>query len=218
MEWGISVDYVGNKSLDPKSYVGPIRQFLEGVVIVLDKLEIDTSKLSKDVPAAIKEFCSERYMICEEITAEEYMSHGGPYVIRPNTIVRHRRLPKWKIPRDLIKRVEEDGDYESERFAPLRLLVMPGTGRKSSLDWQVELDIDIYDKQYASAGEKIKAMGNEPHGDGWTELIEREFTKRYPKFAGEFDSNSETSTCVVSVKSEEACKKLVELMWSLIYG
>jgi len=218
VEWGISVDYVGNKSLDPKSYVGPIRQFLEGVVIVLDKLEIDTSKLSKEVPAAIKEFCSERYMICEEITAEEYMSHGGPYVIRPNTIVRHRRLPKWKIPRDLIKRVEEEGDYESERFAPLRLLVMPGTGRKSSLDWQIELDIDIYDKQYASAGEKIKAMGNEPHGDGWTELIEKEFTRRYPKFAGEFDSDSETSTCVVSVKSEEACKKLVELIWSLIYA
>ena len=215
VEWGISVDYVGNKSLDPKSYVVPIRQFLEGVVIVLDKLEIDTSKLSKDVPAAIKEFCSNRYMISEEITAENY---GGPYVITPNTIVRHRRLPKWKIPKDLIKRVQEEGDYESERFAPLRLLVMPGTGRKSSLDWQIELDIDIYDKQYASAGEKIKAMGNEPHGDGWTELIEREFTKRYPKFAGEFDSNSETSTCVVSVKSEEACKKLVELIWSLIYA
>jgi hypothetical protein len=78
VEWGISVDYVGNKSLDPKAYVGPIRQFLEGVVVVLDKLEIDTSKLSKNVPAAIKEFCSNRYMICEEITAENY---GGPYVI-----------------------------------------------------------------------------------------------------------------------------------------
>ena len=90
-------------------------------------------------------------------------------------------------------------------------------GRKASLIWQVELDIDLDDKQYESAAKKIKAMGNEPQGDGWTLLIEKEFSKRYPKLAREFDSDSETATCVVSVKSEEACKKLTELMWSFIY-
>jgi hypothetical protein len=211
VEWGISVDYVGNKSLDPKSYVVPIRQFLEGIVAVLDKLEIDTAKLS--VPAAIKEFCSHRYMIAEEVTAENYVDR---YVITPNTTVRHRRLPKWKVPKDLIKRVEEEGEWETERFAPLRLLVMPGP--KESLDWQLELDIDLDDKQYASAARKIKTMGNEPDGDGWTGLIEREFTKRYPKLAREFNSDSETATCVVLVKSEPACKKLLEVIWSQIYS
>jgi hypothetical protein len=212
--WGISVDYVGNKSHDPKSYVGPIRQFLEGIITVLEKLEMDTSKLSTELPAVIKEFCSNRYMIGEEATAENYVDN---YVITPNTTVRHRRLPKWKIPKDLIKRVEEEGDWESDRFAPVHLLVMPGTGRKA-LDWQVELDIDLEDKQYANAAEKIKAMGNEPDGDGWTELVEREFTKRYPKLAREFSSDSEMATCVVLVKSETACKKLLEVIWSLIYS
>jgi hypothetical protein len=61
-------------------------------------------------------------------------------------------------------------------------------------------------------------MGNEPDGGGWAELIEKEFTKRYPKQVNEFDSDSETSTCVVSVQSEDACKKLVSLIWSLIYA
>jgi len=218
VKWGIGVDYTGNKSVDPKSYVGPIRQFLEGITIALEKLEMDTSKLSKELPAVIKEFCSDRYMIAEEATAENYVDR---YVITPSTAVRHRRLPKWRIPKDLNKRVEEEGEWETERFAPLRLLVMPAAksrSGKSALDWQLELDIDLNDKQYASAGEKIKAVGNEPDGDGWTELVEKEFTKRYPKLAREFDSDSETATCVVSVKSEEACKKLLELVWSLIYS
>lgn len=218
VEWEIGVDYIGKKSLDPKLYVGPIRQFLEGIITVLERSELDTSKLTKELSAVIKEFCSYRYMIVEEVTAENYVDR---YEITPNTIVRHRRLPKWIIPKDLKKRVEQEGEWETDRFAPLRLLVMAGNkGRSSkhSLDWQLEHYIDLDDKQYAKAAEKIKATGNEPDGDGWTELIEREFTKRYPKLAKEFGSDSEIATCVVFVKSEAACKKLLELIWSLIYA
>jgi hypothetical protein len=227
VEWGISVDYVGNKSLDPKSYVGPIRQFLEGIMIVLEKLEIDTSKLSKDLPAAIKEFCSNRYMISEEATADNFVDVTANdffqrFESAPKTAVRHRRLPKWNIPKNIGKLVDEEGGtWETCRFAPLRLLVMSGTsshGRALPLVWQIELDIDLYDKQYESAATKIKATGNDPDGDGWTELVEEEFAKRYPRLANQLDSDSETSTCVMSVESVDACKKLLELMWSLIYG
>lgn len=213
--WLISVNYVGNKSLDPKSYALPIKQFIEGIIIALKGVEIDTSKLTTDLQALVKDFCSNPDMVAELV------SDSGDFEITPKRAITKRRLPEWKIPKNIERVVDDEGaTWESELFAPLRLMVISDTssrGGKIPLRWQIELDIDLHDKQYASAGEKIKAMGNEPDGDGWTELIGKEFAKRYPKYATEFDSDSEMSTCVVSVESESACQKLIELVWSLIY-
>ncbi len=109
--------------------------------------------------------------------------------------------------------------WESERFDPILLTVMSGTshrGRKISLAWQIEFEPE--DRQFAPASTKIAASGIQPDGDGWAEVIGNRFTKKHARFAGEFHSDSESSTCVMWVESEDSCKKLIELVWSLIYS
>ncbi|NOS71002.1 MAG: hypothetical protein HOP33_13855 [Verrucomicrobia bacterium] len=127
--------------------------------------------------------------------------------------------PKWNMPQNLKELVEEnEGMWEDERWKPILLTVMSGVsnrGRRIPLYWQLEFD--PYARAFKAAGKQMKECGIEPDGGAWAELIEREFKQRYPKLAREFDSDSETSTCVVSVKSEGACKKLLELVWSMIY-
>jgi len=128
--------------------------------------------------------------------------------------------PKWSMPKNLKQLVQEnDGMRDDERWNPVLLTVMSDTssrGRKIPLTWQ--LQFDPYVKPFKAAGKKqIETRGVEPDGDAWTNLVEREFAIRYPELMREFDSDSESSTCVVSVKSEGACEKLMELIWSLIY-
>src|SRR5262249_32274830 len=126
--------------------------------------------------------------------------------------------PKWNIPKNLKKLVEEDGMWEDERWDPILLTVMPDTsyeGRDIPLTWQIEFD--PFDDRLETAGRRIEASGIEADGDGWSSVIEKEFSRRYPKLAGEFHSDSESSTCVVWVASESACRKLMELVWSLMH-
>jgi len=128
--------------------------------------------------------------------------------------------PKWSMPKNLEELVEQnDGMWDDDRWKPIRLTVMSDTssrGRKIPLSWQLEFD--PYVKPFKAAGKRmIMARGVEPHGDAWANLIEREFAKRHPELAGELESDSETSTCVMQVESEETCKKLLGLVWSLIY-
>ena len=56
--WKIIIAWIGNESLDAKAYRVPMRQFLEGIAIALKRVGLDTSKLSKDLPALVDEFCS----------------------------------------------------------------------------------------------------------------------------------------------------------------
>jgi hypothetical protein len=88
-------------------------------------------------------------------------------------------------------------------------------GRDIPLAWQIEFD--PYDDRLAAANEKMEAAGIEPDGDGWSEVIQKEFGRRHPKLAREFHSDSESSTCVIWVESEKACRKLIEVVWSLMY-
>ena len=116
------------------------------------------------------------------------------------------------MPKNLQELVERnEGMWPDYRWTPVLLTVMsntPSRGRKTPLIWQLEFD--PYLPPFKAAGQRmIKARGVEPHGDAWTNLIEREFAKRHPDLADELDSDSETSTCVVSVRSESTCKLLL---------
>jgi len=126
--------------------------------------------------------------------------------------------PKWAMPKNLKELVEKnDGMWEDERWKPVLLTVVSDKSiRGRKIPWSWLLEFDPYDKRVKAAGKQIKARGVEPDGHAWSNLIEKEFAKCHPELARQFDSDSEMSTCVVSVKSESACKKLMELIWSLI--
>jgi hypothetical protein len=129
--------------------------------------------------------------------------------------------PKWTMPKNLEELVEQnDGLWDDDRWKPILLTVMSDTSsgsRKIRLSWQLEFD--PYAKPFKAAGKRLlEANGVEPDGDAWTNLIQREFAKHYPGLVDELDSDSETSTCVMQVQSEETCRKLLELIWSRVHG
>lgn len=155
---------------------------------------------------------------------EEFRAHTSFSEIRKLLQARNAKsklpiMPVWKIPKNIQKRVDdEDGIWEDERFDPILLTVMSGVeyeGRDIPLSWQIEFD--PFENRLDAANKKLESSDIEPDGDGWAEIIEKEFTKRYPKLADELHSDSESSTCVLWVESEKTCQKLIEIVWSLIY-
>ena len=129
------------------------------------------------------------------------------------------RLPKWQVPKDLKKRgAAADGSWEDERYDPLLLTVNTGGtygGREIPFMWQIEFD--PFDERLQAAAEPLERRGVEPNGDGWSGVIQKAFRKRFPKWARELHDDSESSTCVLWVESERACKALVELVWSMLF-
>ena len=146
------------------------------------------------------------------LPAKSSQSQNLPKVSRP--------LPAWRIPKNLEQQVADgDGSWEERRFDPILLTVMSGVeyeGRAIPLSWQIEFDPS--DDRLEAANEKLESSGIGPDGDGWAEVIEKEFAKRYPKLAGELHSDSESSICVLWVESEKTCQKLIAVVWSLIYS
>jgi hypothetical protein len=129
--------------------------------------------------------------------------------------------PKWTMPKNVEELVEQnDGMWVDERWNPILLWVMSDVssrGRKIPLTWQ--LQFDPYVKPFKAAGKRlIEARGVEPDGHAWTNLIEREFTRCHRELADELNSDSEIGTWVMQVGSEETCKKLLELVWSLVHA
>jgi hypothetical protein len=52
-------------------------------------------------------------------------------------------MPKWRLPKDLNKILQEEDCWDDERFDPILLTVMSGTsyrGRKIALVWSIEFD------------------------------------------------------------------------------
>lgn len=114
--------------------------------------------------------------------------------------------PHWNIPTDLqaILDADEDGVWEDDTWQPILLSVMQGTsydGRDIPLAWQIEFE----------------PPGNRS-GDDWSEIIRDEFLVQHMNFAGELHLDSEFSTCVIWVESEEVCRHLVILAWQLLQG
>jgi hypothetical protein len=210
-----------------------LRQFLEGVVAVLVQEQIKASKLEQRTEALLKQFVSRCGMIEYDPHPYTFGTPGDPYGLKkkaiaaktpkPETKARVKfakgNLPKWKIPAKIRKHVEDEGGlWEDERFDPVLLTVLSGNsykGREIPLTWQIEFD--PFDERLATASEKIRASGIEPDGDGWSQIIEKEFARRHARLASEFHSDSESSTCVIWVESGRACRRLIELVWSLIH-
>lgn len=217
--WRISVRFIGNKSRDPNYYVLPIKQFIEGIIIALQSLEIDTSKLVRDLPSLAKGFTSnpDMFEVWGEVDYVRNVESECP--AKTARKPRKKKLPEWNIPRNVEQLAEDEGGmWESDRFDPIVLVVWSDTsapGRKGGLSWEIQFD--PCDEHFATTSEKIKATGIEPDGDAWADFIEKEFVKRYPTHAVDFYSDSESSTCVIRAETESACQKLIELVWSLIY-
>ncbi len=201
----VLIPFIGARWAKPAAYVQPVRQWLEGIATILRKYRLDDSRFEKRIPALLKQFRSDQSRIVPDWVEVPIPIPG--------------KLPKWQIPKGLAKRIATaDGTWEEERYDPLLLTVSTGTTyqkREIPLMWQVEFD--PFDERLEAAGERVEARGIEPDAYGWSDIIQKQFKKRFPKLAGELRDDSESSTCVLWVESETACKALVEVIWSLLF-
>jgi hypothetical protein len=232
IRWHFDFPSFRHTSPSPKAYVPVLAEFLKQVVAVLTQEGVDASRLEKETNALLKQFVSRPGMLEHDphpytfgtpedpygLKRQKLMTSAEPKPKAPAKFVK-RNLPKWRVPKNIEKRVEaEDGLWESERFDPILLNVMSDTshnGRDIPLAWQIEFDPS--DNRLAAANEKIEASGTEPDGEGWSSAIEKQFARRYPKLVHEFHSDSESSTCVIWVESEKACQKLIAVVWTLMH-
>jgi hypothetical protein len=232
--WRIDLPWFRYTSPDPKAYVPMLRDFLEQLAAILTREQIDASKIETGTELLLRDFASRPRMI-------EYGPH--PYTFgtpdnpcglkkKPVALAKPKvrtkapakaatkALPKWTIPKRIGKRVEEeDGMWESERFDPILLTVMSGSsfrGREIPLAWQIEFD--PFDDRFGAANARLAAEGINHDGDGWSSVITGEFKNRFPELGRELHDDSESSTCVLWVESETACKALVELVWSMLFS
>jgi hypothetical protein len=130
------------------------------------------------------------------------------------------KSPKWNVPKNLKKLVEEEGGiWEDDRWEPILLSVMTDTnygGRDIPLAWQIEFQPD--DERFKAANQALEALGLDSDGYGWAERIEAVFNKEYPKLASQLNfGDTESDACVVWVETESTCKTLVEVVWALIH-
>ena len=201
------VPYIGASWAEPAAYAQPVRQWLEGIAMILRKCHLDSSGFEQRIPALLEEFCSDRSRIVPEwVEAPKPVPTG---------------LPKWRVPRDLKKRASAaGGGWQDDRYDPLLLTVNAATADDDDvgdppLIWQIEFD--PFDERLEAARERLERRGVEPDADGWSSAIQKAFRKRFPRLARELQDDSESSTCVLYVESEKACKALVELVWSMFF-
>jgi hypothetical protein len=133
-----------------------------------------------------------------------------------------RDRPEWRIPADLPELIAADDDltWETDDWAPIQLSVMAGTTygeRDIPLAWQIEFE--PVGRAFKSGNAKLKAMDVEPDGYGWSSLIAAAMEKHHPEIADDLHhGDTEASACVIWVESEETCRRLVEVVWSLIFS
>src|SRR5262245_1139546 len=129
------------------------------------------------------------------------------------------RMPKWRLPRNINKALEEgEGFWEDERWSPILLTAMSGTefnGREIPIAWQIEFDPSEDDFEEANA--RLEEMGIECDGYGWGEYIRNSIREVNPGLAKRLHvTDCETDTCVVWVESDEDCRLLLEATWKLL--
>ena len=129
--------------------------------------------------------------------------------------------PEWNIPQNLQSLLDSDEDltWEAHDWSPIQLTVMGGTtydGRDIDQSWQIEFDPSEVD--FEASNQKLSGMGIEADGYGWARLIQEVAKKYHPDMADELHfGDTEESTCVVWVESEATCRRLVDVVWTLIY-
>jgi hypothetical protein len=201
----VLVPYVGSSWTSPARYAQPVRQWLEGIVTALRLCHFDSSAFEKRIPSLLRQFRSDPDRI-----VPEWVEPATP---------KPRGLPKWRVPKDLRQRLADGGGtWEDERYDPLLLTVSDDVsyqGRAIPLMWQVEFD--PFDERLEGAAQRLENRGVEPDGDGWSGAIQKRFKTRFAKLAGELHDDSESSTCVLWVESERACKALLGLVWLMLF-
>jgi hypothetical protein len=128
--------------------------------------------------------------------------------------------PEWSIPENLLELVDGDegGIWEGDSWDPILLTVMKGTvyrGRAIPLAWQIEFE--PVGPNFEVANERLRTLGLDPDGYGWATLIKGVADKYHPDIAKELQfGDTEQTTCVVWVESENTCRKLIQMTWALI--
>ncbi len=139
----------------------------------------------------------------------------------PVSFVAMKTLPEWIIPANLTELLAENVDlWEDDRWHPILLSVLGGIsyeGRDIPLSWQVEFDPS--DPELAAANAKIEASGVEADGYGWAQVIGSVVSRQHTELAEELHfEDTEADTLVVWVESEESCRLLMNVVWSLAHA
>lgn len=125
--------------------------------------------------------------------------------------------PRWNIPPDISEIVAVDETWEDESWSPILLSVIGGTtykGREIPLSWQIEFE--PVDDLFEVPNERIAALGVEPDGYGWANVIASVISKHHPEISNELQfGDTDSDACVVWVESESSCKILMHVTWSL---
>lgn len=125
----------------------------------------------------------------------------------------------WPIPKNVSELVASDPDriWETDAFDPVRLSVQSGityNGRPIELSWQIEFEPD--DVAGSAGAALIDSSGGDPDGDAWATLIVDRVTQLHPELTDALHSDSELATCVLWVKTETACRKVLAVVQQLV--
>lgn len=127
--------------------------------------------------------------------------------------------PDWIIPKNISEIVADDEMWEDERWSPLLLSVIGGVsykGREIPLFWQIEFE--PFDEVFDAANQRLEALGVEPDGYAWADLVASAVAKNHPELIDELQfGDTEMAACVVWVESEDSCKTLMNVIWSLVH-
>jgi hypothetical protein len=128
--------------------------------------------------------------------------------------------PTWSIPENLAELVAADPEemWEDNRWSPFLLTVMGGTsyaGRDIPLAWEVEFEPG--DEAFEVANERLERLGIEPDGYGWSQVVRDAIQRHHPEIVDELHFDEELATRVVWVESESACRRLMNVLWSLLH-
>lgn len=127
--------------------------------------------------------------------------------------------PDWVIPKNIVDVVAINEMWEDDRWSPILLTIIGGTtykGRNIPLAWQIEFEPS--DPIFDAANRKIAALAVEPDGYGWAKVINSVVGKYHPELIDELQfGDTEEGSCVVWVESEESCRRLMDIVWSLAH-
>ncbi len=128
--------------------------------------------------------------------------------------------PIWEIPKNIEEIIAAEEMWEDNHWHPILLTIIGGTtykGREIPLSWQIEFEPS--NDEFEAANQKISALGVEPDGYGWANVISSVIAKYHPEILEELQfGDTEESACVVWVESESSCKTLTQVAWNLIHA
>lgn len=116
-------------------------------------------------------------------------------------------LPAWSSPENLTQMLKADGEVEIDGWSPLVITALTGTayqGQAIDTAWEISLD----------AGEAPN--GEDLDGYGWEEELGKAVEAAKPDLAKRCHWESEMSTFVVWVETEQDCRALAEIIWKAV--